>query len=223
MSALRATLAAPARLVQEVRKSKFVANAASVAGAEAALAFVESVADRSATHNCWAYRIGQQYRFSDDGEPTGTAGKPILQAIEGQQLDQVVVVVTRWFGGIKLGAGGLVRAYGGCAAECLRSALRRELVDMAEVEFALGFAALPLLHARLGDFSANKTGESFDGDGSIIRLRLPVDRIDSLRTLVGDLSRGRSRVRIRSAPSPNAPTRTCVPNQRRNRSTRKQR
>src|SRR5512138_3130194 len=102
MSAPRATLAAPARLHQEIRKSRFIAHAAQAADPDAALAFVESVTDRSATHNCWAYRIGQQYRFSDDGEPSGTAGKPILQAIDGQGFDQVVVVVTRWFGGIKL-------------------------------------------------------------------------------------------------------------------------
>src|SRR5512146_622329 len=101
------TLATDARFQQDVRKSRFVANAAPVADIEAALAFIARVSDRSATHNCWAYRIGAQYRFNDDGEPAGTAGKPILLAIDGQSLDHVAVVVTRWFGGIKLGAGGL--------------------------------------------------------------------------------------------------------------------
>lgn len=195
MSLPQATLAAPARLAQEVRKSKFIAHAASAADAEAALAFIAGVSDRSATHNCWAYRIGQQYRFNDDGEPSGTAGKPILQAIDGQALDQVAVVVTRWFGGIKLGAGGLVRAYGGCAAECLRTAPRRELVEMAEIEFALGFAALPLLHARLAEFGAVKTREAFAADGATIRLRLPSGRVDAFGALLGDLSRGASRLR----------------------------
>ena len=195
MSVPRATLAAPARLAQEIRKSRFIAHAAQAADPDTALAFVESVSDRSATHNCWAYRIGQQYRFSDDGEPSGTAGKPILQAIDGQGFDQVVVVVTRWFGGIKLGAGGLVRAYAGCAAECLRSAPRRDLFDMSEVEFALGFAALPILHARLGDFAAAKIRETFAADGVTIRLRLPSSRIEALGTLLADLSRGASRLR----------------------------
>jgi uncharacterized YigZ family protein len=195
MSAPRATLAAPARLAQEVRKSRFVAQAVSAADPDAALGFISRIADRSATHNCWAYRIGQQYRFSDDGEPSGTAGKPILAAIDGQGLDHVVVVVARWFGGIKLGAGGLVRAYGGCAAECLRSAPRRELIDMADVEFALGFAALPILHARLADFDAMKTGETFAAEGATIRLRLPAARVEALGLLLADLSRGTSRVR----------------------------
>ncbi len=73
------------------------------------MAFLQQVAVTDATHNCWAYRHGQDYRSSDDGEPAGTAGRPILAAIDGQGFDRVMVVVTRWFG-IKLGAGGLVRA-----------------------------------------------------------------------------------------------------------------
>jgi uncharacterized YigZ family protein len=196
MSAARSTLAAPAHLAQEVRKSKFVANAANAASPEDALAFIESVADRSATHNCWAWRVGQQYRFNDDGEPGGTAGKPILQAIDGQGLDQAVVVVTRWFGGTKLGAGGLMRAYGGCAAECLRAAARRELIAMSGVEFTLGFPAIPLLHSRLAEFQAIKVDETFSGEGVTLQLRLPSDRVDALRTLLGDLSRGKCRLRI---------------------------
>ena len=108
MSDARFVLAAPATLRQEVKKSIFVANAANIAVPDAALDFVAAVSDRGATHNCWAYRIGQQYRFNDDGEPGGTAGRPILQAIDGQLMDRTVVVVTRWYGGIKLGAGGLV-------------------------------------------------------------------------------------------------------------------
>jgi uncharacterized YigZ family protein len=196
MSAPRSTLAAPARLAQEIRKSKFVANAANAASPEEALAFIESVADRSATHNCWAWRIGQQYRFNDDGEPSGTAGKPILQAIDGQGLDEVAVVMTRWFGGIKLGAGGLVRAYGGCAAECLRGATRRQLIEMAAVEFTLAFTALPLMHSRLAEFDALKLGETFTSEGATLHLRLPADRVGDLRVLLADLSRGKCLLRV---------------------------
>jgi uncharacterized YigZ family protein len=195
MSAMRSTLVAPARLAQDVRKSRFVANAANVSTPQAALDFIDEVADRSATHNCWAYRIGLDYRFNDDGEPGGTAGKPILQAIDGQAFDRVAVVVTRWFGGIKLGAGGLMRAYGGCAAECLRAAEKRELIEMSRVEFALNFAAIPVLHSRLAEFAAEKVSETFNDDGAVLRLRLPADRIDALSILLADLSRGRTSVR----------------------------
>jgi len=196
MTLPRSTLAAPAQLAQEVRKSRFLANATTVSAPDAAIAFVTSVAHADATHNCWAYRVGNHYRFNDDGEPAGTAGKPILQAIDGQGLDEIVVVVTRWFGGIKLGAGGLMRAYGGCAAECLRGAAKRELIRTSEVEFGVGFSALPLLHARLADFEAQKLSESFVSDGAVLRVRIATVRIDALRALLADVSRGQCSVRV---------------------------
>ena len=194
MSGTRFVLAAPAVLRQEVRKSIFVANAANIASPATALEFVAAVGDASATHNCWAYRIGQQYRFSDDGEPGGTAGRPILQAIDAQSMDNTIVVVTRWYGGIKLGAGGLARAYGGCAAECLRLATKTESIEMAQVAFALPFAALPLLHARLAEFGASLADERFDATGAELRLTLPAARVEVLRIWVTDATRGRSAV-----------------------------
>jgi len=108
-SAMTSTLAAPCEYFEVIRKSRFLAKAAPVASADEAQAFIQTVSDPDATHNCWAWKVGSQYRFSDDGEPGGTAGRPMLTAIEGQDCDQVVVVVTRWFGGIQLGTGGLAR------------------------------------------------------------------------------------------------------------------
>ena len=86
------TLVNPIDLTEEIKKSRFVVNAAPINTAEQATAFITQVSDVGATHNCWAWKIGQQYRFNDDGEPTSTAGRPILSAIEGQDCDQVVVV-----------------------------------------------------------------------------------------------------------------------------------
>lgn len=199
MSDTRFVLAAPASLRQEIRKSIFVANAANVASPAAALDFVAAAGDASATHNCWAYRIGQQYRFNDDGEPGGTAGRPILQAIDAQQMDNTIVVVTRWYGGIKLGAGGLARAYGGCAAECLRLAAKTKAIEMTAVVFALPFAILPLLHARLAEFGASIAEERFDAEGANLRLDLPAASVATLRTWVTDATRGRNAV-IEFAP-----------------------
>ncbi len=186
------TLAAPAQCAQEVKKSRFVAHAAPVTTPAEALAHLERVRAADATHNCWAYRIGQQYRFSDDGEPGGTAGRPILQAIDGQGCDRVVVVVTRWYGGIKLGAGGLVRAYGGCAAECLRAAAREPLVARRSVRVWLPFAALAPARARLAEFEAAQRAERFDAGGATLELELPPQRIEALRLWLADLSRGRA-------------------------------
>jgi uncharacterized YigZ family protein len=190
----RVTLAAPATLRSEIRKSVFVASADAVDSVDAALAFFARVNDSDATHNCWAYRIGASYRFNDDGEPGGTAGRPILQAIDGQALDRVAVVVARWFGGIKLGAGGLVRAYGGTAAECLRLAPKLLLVERTIVVARCDFAAAGALRTRLADYDATKRDEHADADGVDLTIELPAARVDALAQLVRDLTRGRGRV-----------------------------
>jgi uncharacterized YigZ family protein len=186
------TLAATARHGEDIRKSRFLAQAAPVETPQQALAFVQAVSDAAATHNCWAYRIGQEYRFNDDGEPSSTAGRPILQAIEGQGIDRVVVVVTRWYGGIKLGAGGLARAYGGTAAECLRLAERTPIVAMARFGVHCDFADLALMKARLKELHAEVEQENFDASGVTLHLRLPQHQLAEARSRIVDISRGRS-------------------------------
>jgi uncharacterized YigZ family protein len=194
MSTTLHTLTGPCRHAQDIRKSRFLAQAAPASSAEQALAFLQEVADPAATHNCWAYRIGQAYRFNDDGEPGGTAGRPILQAIEGAGMDQVMVVVTRWYGGIKLGAGGLVRAYGGTAAECLRLAEQAPLVAMAHLRVRCPFADLALLKARCGVWQARIERESFETTGAVLELELPASRLDEARSRMVDLTRGQATV-----------------------------
>ncbi|MBR3646300.1 MAG: YigZ family protein [Lachnospiraceae bacterium] len=99
------------------KKSRFIAHLKPVETEEEALLFIEEIKKKywDARHNCYAYIIGENkelQRFSDDGEPSGTAGKPILEVLLGEDINNVVVVVTRYFGGVLLGTGGLVRAYG---------------------------------------------------------------------------------------------------------------
>ena len=113
------TLKGPASFEETIKKSRFICHAGCVTSQAESLDFYESVIDPQATHNCWAWRINFQVRSSDDGEPSGTAGRPILNVIERRNLENVMVVVTRYFGGIKLGVGGLVRAYSGSTAKCL--------------------------------------------------------------------------------------------------------
>jgi putative IMPACT (imprinted ancient) family translation regulator len=194
------TLQAPASFLLEARKSRFLARAAPVESPDAALAWLREVADPQATHNGWAYRIGTAYRFSDDGEPGGSAGRPILAAIEGQGLDQVMVVVTRWYGGTNQGVGGLVRAYGGAAAECLRTAPRRPLVDWCEAELAADFALAGPLHGLFDALGAQKLDEGFDEHGLHLRLRLPASSFDALADRLRDLSRGAARLRRLETP-----------------------
>ncbi len=187
------TLATPATHAIDIKHSRFIAHAAPVDSPQAALEFLSAVADADATHNCWAYRIGAEYRSSDDGEPAGTAGRPILAAIEGQACDRVMVVVTRWYGGIKLGAGGLVRAYGGAAAECLRQAERRPLVAMQALIVHCGFDDLGSVHAALVAHGAEKEQERFTETGATLHLRLPSSHVDALKTQLRDATRNRVR------------------------------
>ncbi|WP_374013849.1 YigZ family protein [Pseudoxanthomonas koreensis] len=187
------TLAAPASLQTEVRHSRFLAQAAPVDAPATALSFVARASDPAATHNCWAWRIGQDYRSSDDGEPAGTAGRPILAAIDAQGYDRIAVVVTRWFGGIKLGAGGLARAYGGAAAECLRLASRQPLVAMVELSLDCAFEDLGAVHAALPAHAAEKTAESFHAEGARLSLRLPAAELPALQLRLRDGTRDRVR------------------------------
>ncbi len=106
---------------QKIKGSKFIAQAFPVQEKDQAESVIAQICKQyyDATHNCFAYRIGvgqdEIFRYNDDGEPSGTAGKPILQAIDSQNLTDVLVIVTRYFGGTKLGTGGLIRSYGGTA------------------------------------------------------------------------------------------------------------
>lgn len=119
------TVARSAESTAVIKGSQFISRCARAESAREALAFIEAIRARhtDATHNCWAYRISpHEYRFNDDGEPGGSAGQPILQAIISSHLEQVVIVVTRYYGGVKLGVGGLARAYSGGAAAVLKAA-----------------------------------------------------------------------------------------------------
>jgi uncharacterized YigZ family protein len=180
---------------QEIRKSRFLAIACVVESDTEAKARIAEVSVPAANHNCWAWRIGQAYRFSDDGEPSGTAGKPILQAIDGQALDRTLVVVTRWFGGILLGSGGLIRAYGGTAAACLRLAAKTEYVERVTLSVSLGFSDLALVKARLASFPGLVTDdERFHESGARLSFRVPAEKADEVGRLIVDLTSGRAEI-----------------------------
>lgn len=184
-------------VTQEIKKSRFLAIAAPVANEQAAKDFLAEHSDFAANHNCWAWRIGQNYRFSDDGEPSGTAGKPILQAIDGQQLDNIVVVVTRWFGGILLGSGGLMRAYGGTAAMCLRQAEKTEVIPMIGFALACEFSEHALLKARLSAVEhVIIANENFSATGVEMAGAMPLAIHGELAQLVTDLTRGKTMIKF---------------------------
>ena len=189
------TLLGPCEYREEIRKSRFIALAAPVNSAAEAQAFISAQSDASASHNCWAWKVGQQYRFSDDGEPGGTAGRPIIAAIEAQEMDQVVVLVIRFYGGIQLGTGGLARAYGGSANKCLQAAPRRELIARDQYHCHCLFAELPQLKARLAELDCLLESEDYDATGAELQLAIPAPRVAELQRLLADISRGRIELR----------------------------
>ncbi|KQQ79590.1 YigZ family protein [Aureimonas sp. Leaf324] len=181
---------------QEIRKSRFRARAAPIETEADARRLLAEWSDPQANHNCWAWRIGAVYRFSDDGEPGGTAGKPILQAIDGRELDRVLVVITRWFGGILLGAGGLIRAYGGTAAACLRAAETVPLVPTVALEIECQFSDLALVQSRIAAREgASVEDQTFTDTGARLRIRCPADGAEALLRTLSDLTSGRLVVR----------------------------
>lgn len=173
-----------------IRKSRYVVLAGAVQSPAEALQFFDAHRIADATHNCWAYRIGSEYRFNDDGEPGGTAGRPILQAIEGQRCDHVAVLVVRWFGGIKLGPGGLIRAYGGTAAQCLRQADKTEMIDEVMVACRCRYTDMALVQSRFAAYRTRIVGEAFDGNGVLWQLAVARTQEKSLSELFANLTGG---------------------------------
>ncbi|HEY5776353.1 MAG TPA: YigZ family protein [Xanthomonadales bacterium] len=184
------TIKGPGSFEETIKKSRFVGHAACVTSQAESLDFYESVIDPQATHNCWAWRINFQVRSSDDGEPSGTAGRPMLNVIERRGLENVMVVVTRYFGGIKLGVGGLVRAYSGTVAKCLDRADVIELFPMSEYIIRTGFEWAASLHGVLDQFSTEKLEETYDDEGLIMRIRCREAQYGKLVTSLRDVCRG---------------------------------
>lgn len=179
----------------EIKHSRFIVNAAYTANLAETLDFYEQVKDPAATHNCWAYRLGQNYRFSDDGEPASTAGKPILAAIDGQGFDQVMVVVTRYYGGTKLGVGGLIRAYGGSSSRCLQQAESETIIPSRRGVIRAPFSYTGPIHQSLNETGASRLDESFDSEGLVITIEIAEDAWSRLAEQLKNASRGEASLR----------------------------
>ena len=189
------TLATEVSFEEDIKKSRFQAIAAPVENEQQVKAFLEKHLDTSTTHQCWAWKIGHTVRFNDDGEPSGTAGRPILATIEGNELTNVMVMVNRWYGGIKLGTGGLVRAYGGCAGQCLALAEKIELIEKIDIQFQCLFNEWAILQYELSQ-QGIEYQQYYTEQGVAISARAQANQIDALRHKLQDVTRGREQLKV---------------------------
>jgi uncharacterized YigZ family protein len=191
--------AAEIRVEDDIRNSRFITTLAPAETAEAARSLIERVRSEfpDATHNCWAFAVGPpgstlNTGASDDGEPGGTAGRPMLIVLLNSGSGDVVAVVTRYFGGVKLGRGGLVRAYGGGVQRALREVAMGRRIERIQVSVTVPYAAVDPLRRALPSWDAVIASENFGEEASLV-IVLPRSREQRFRQDLLDLTAGRAR------------------------------
>lgn len=193
--------AAPVTVVDEIKKSRFITLLAHTEGVEAAKAFVESVRAEhpAARHHCVAWVAGppndsQQLGFSDDGEPAGTAGKPMLAQLMGSDVGEVTAVVVRYYGGILLGTGGLVKAYGGGVHQALAELTTQRKTPLTEYTLQCEYGQLAGVESLLAQFSGKVVSSDYQADVHL-RVALPQAELAAFSTRLADFSRGALQLR----------------------------
>ena len=184
------------RVEQSIERSRFICTVERAGTPEDAQAFVRELDAEfaGATHNCWAYIAGppgstNRIGMSDDGEPHGTAGRPMLTVLTHGGVGEIVAVVTRYYGGTKLGTGGLVKAYGGTVQLALATLPRSERVDHVELFLRIGYASIATIQQLLPTLEAEVTAQEF-GEDALLSLRVPRQNLAALRSAIADATSG---------------------------------
>ena len=179
----------------KLKGSRFIGEALLAMNEEEAQIALKTIRKReyNATHHCWAYRLGQQanlFRYSDDGEPNSTAGQPILRQIDGRSLTYVIVVVTRYYGGTKLGTGGLMRAYGEAASRVLDICTIEEHVIRKQLTIRFSYAdTSPAMHT-IDSFDAKIEASDY-GDETEITLAIRKSEVAAFKAQFTESLSGR--------------------------------
>lgn len=197
-SFLRLVQGAEAEIVE--KKSRFIAQIESVSSEEEANAFIERIKKKhyDARHNCFAYLVGGEkplFRFSDDGEPQGTAGKPIMEVINGSGIHNICIVVTRYFGGTLLGTGGLVRAYTAAAKEALLLCETKVMKRVCPVEITASYADLPKIQYILSSMDANLINQKFE-DVVTLYVEIPSEKCEQATCSVTEITGGKAQIHM---------------------------
>jgi uncharacterized YigZ family protein len=188
------------RVEETIRRSRFITTVGHSPTVEDARAFVARIREEfsDATHNCWAFVVGppgdsSTVGCSDAGEPHGTAGRPMLAVLLGSGIGDVVAVTTRYYGGTKLGRGGLARAYSGGVRAALEGCPLAESVATETLTVIADYPGLTALKRLFPRFEAEVLEETF-GARVTLEIRLPEEHVDSFRVALADLSRGQASV-----------------------------
>jgi uncharacterized YigZ family protein len=188
------------RVETEITHSRFITTVARVDSIDAATAFVDDLRREfaDATHNCWAYVVGPpgdtgRVGMSDDGEPHGTAGRPMLTMLLHSGVGDVAAVVTRYYGGTKLGTGGLVRAYSSGVQKALATMPRGEHVEWTTIQIVVSYAAVSAMQQIFPTFEVEVIAEAYEADVRY-EVRLPGASVEGLRAAVLDATRGQARI-----------------------------
>lgn len=193
----------PAQIVRvedRIEKSRFIASAARAQSSEDARAFVDTLRAEfpDATHHCFAFVAGPPgssaaIGCSDDGEPAGTAGRPMLSVLLNGGVGEIVVVVTRYFGGVKLGKGGLVRAYTGAVQHALRAMKTVERVTLLDARVVVAYTHVDTVRRAIERAGGGIVGEEFGADVAF-QVQVPDDRRDALERELLDVTAGTARI-----------------------------
>ncbi|MFU2487145.1 IMPACT family protein [Thauera sp. WH-1] len=196
------TLAAPVHSELIIKKSRFIGCVQPMADRAGAQKVVAELWAQhpGARHVCWALLAGGQSAAVDDGEPSGTAGRPMLEVLRHQDLEGVLATVVRYFGGVKLGAGGLVRAYTDAVAQALLQAEKVPIVRLATLRCAVPYALEGLLRREL-DGAGAKLQRVTHGDAVELCFSLPEDAAAALQTRLSEAGQGRI-VWLEATPGP---------------------
>jgi uncharacterized YigZ family protein len=183
-----------------VRRSRFITTAAPAPDPETAHAFIDGIRRElpDATHHCWAFVAGPpgstaRIGMSDAGEPHGTAGRPMLNALLHSGVGQIVVVCSRWFGGTKLGTGGLSRAYADGVKQVLASLPTVDKVERVQVAVSVGYAEVDAVQRLAREQGVLIEGEEYGAD-VCYRMAVPVSELPSFGAAMAELSQGRARI-----------------------------
>ncbi|MBP3271999.1 MAG: YigZ family protein [Ruminococcus sp.] len=178
----------------EEKKSRFIASLVPVTDEEQAIAHINRIKseNRKARHNVYAYilREGNISRYSDDGEPQGTGGVPVLEVLKGEGLTDVCVVVTRYFGGILLGTGGLARAYSGACKSAVENARIMEICRCSRFVISCGYDLYGKIDYILPEFGAKKLSEDFT-DSVTLTVIVRSESAEAFREKLTDASNGK--------------------------------